>query len=191
MSHFRRALGFTLKHEGGWADNPADPGGATMEGVTLATYSDFLGRPASKAELRMMPGEHRDTIYFNAYWLKASCGLMPGPIAAMVFDMAVNHGTRRAQRFLQRALVHHGQALRVDGIAGARTLRALRAVPVSELIGTLTIKRLEFYTRLRTFRSFGTGWTRRATDLWRFARRWQAETPPSAKHVFSERKTHA
>lgn len=175
MPDFQRALGFTLGHEGDWADHPADPGGATMQGVTLRVYSAFLGRPASRVELREMPQEHRDTIYFNSYWLKASCGLMPGPIGAMVFDMAVNHGPRRAQRFLQRALVHHGHALKIDGIAGARTLRALAAVPVAELIGTLTIKRLEFYTRLRTFRSFGTGWTRRATDLWGFARRWHNE----------------
>ncbi|MFZ9616196.1 MAG: glycosyl hydrolase 108 family protein, partial [Fluviibacter sp.] len=48
--NFSEALAHTLKHEGGWANHPNDPGGATMKGVTHRTYANYLGRDVSHEE---------------------------------------------------------------------------------------------------------------------------------------------
>ena len=52
--NFARALALVLKSEGGWSDSPADPGGATMKGVTLANFRRYVKADASKADLRKM-----------------------------------------------------------------------------------------------------------------------------------------
>ncbi len=53
-STFERALPLVLKHEGGWSDDPNDPGGATKLGVTIGTLSLWLGRPATKTEVKAL-----------------------------------------------------------------------------------------------------------------------------------------
>ncbi|PIK74437.1 hypothetical protein CS379_02545, partial [Methylobacterium frigidaeris] len=53
-STFERALSLVLTHEGGWSDDPHDPGGATNLGVTIGTLSLWLGRPAMRAEVRAL-----------------------------------------------------------------------------------------------------------------------------------------
>lgn len=68
--NFEACLVEVLKHEGGWADHPKDPGGATMKGVTIGTYSTWLGRQATKDELRNIPDEHLRQIYKAWYWDK-------------------------------------------------------------------------------------------------------------------------
>lgn len=55
--NFRRALPLVLKHEGGWADHPKDPGGATMKGVTLATFRRYVKADATKTDLRNISEE--------------------------------------------------------------------------------------------------------------------------------------
>ncbi len=56
-SNFDRALPLVLKHEGGYVDHPRDPGGATNLGVTIGTLSGWLGRKATKAEVRALTRE--------------------------------------------------------------------------------------------------------------------------------------
>ena len=71
---FDRCLAQILHHEGGEADHPKDPGGATMKGVTLAVFRTFKGNPnASKAELRAISDADLGAIYHRNYWLAASC----------------------------------------------------------------------------------------------------------------------
>ena len=104
MSHFPKILSNTLHHEGSWSDHVKDPGGATMKGITLKTYSDYLGRPAMKDELRRIPDDHLEAIYRKGYWDKVRgdelAAISPG-LAAAVFDFAVNSGPGRAAKALQ------------------------------------------------------------------------------------------
>ena len=69
--NFPQALQMVLHHEGGWSDHRDDPGGATMKGVTLAVYREYLGRDVSKEELRNIPQEHLLNLYKTRYWDKA------------------------------------------------------------------------------------------------------------------------
>ena len=157
--NFEASLAHVLKHEGGWADHPADPGGATMKGVTLKTYSDWLGRQAAKDELRNIPTEHLRTIYKARFWDAVRGDELPSGVDYVVFDMAVNSGPGRAARMLQAAV-----GATPDGSIGPKTLAAVNAQDPATLIATFQRNRQHFLEALPTFGTFGKGWTRRVTE---------------------------
>lgn len=66
--NFPRALALVLRSEGGWSDNPPDPGGATMKGVTLANFRRYVKANASKADLKQITDEQVATVYRRFYW---------------------------------------------------------------------------------------------------------------------------
>jgi lysozyme family protein len=157
--NFETSLAHVLKHEGGWADHPADPGGATMKGVTLKTYSDWLGRQATKAELRAISDEHLRTIYKARYWDAVRGDELPSGLDYVVFDMAVNSGPGRAAKMLQAAV-----GATPDGSIGPKTLAAVSAQDLATLIAAFQRSRQHFLEALPTFGTFGKGWTRRVTE---------------------------
>lgn len=158
--NFDAALVSVLEHEGGWADHPKDPGGATMKGVTLKTYSDWLGREASKDELRNIPGEHLKTIYKTRYWDAVRADELPAGVDYAVFDMAVNSGPGRAAKLLQAAV-----GATPDGAIGPKTLAAVKAQDPAALIFVFQDKRQDFLESLPTFAIFGKGWTHRVDSV--------------------------
>lgn len=157
--NFASSLAHVLKHEGGWADHPRDPGGATMKGVTLATYSDWLGRQATKDELRAISDEHLRTIYKARFWDAVRGDELPSGVDYVVFDMAVNSGPGRAARMLQAAV-----GATPDGAIGPKTLAAVQAQDPAALIAAFQRSRQNFLEALPTFDAFGKGWTRRVTE---------------------------
>lgn len=158
-ANFDSSLTQVLKHEGGWADHPKDPGGATMKGVTLKTYSDWLGRLASKDELRNIPDDHLSAIYKTRFWDAVKGDDLPAGVDFAVFDMAVNSGPGRAVRMLQAAV-----GAVPDGAIGPKTLAAVKAQDPAALIETYQKNRQHFLEALPTFATFGKGWTRRVTE---------------------------
>jgi lysozyme family protein len=169
QENFERALVSVLKHEGKWSDHPSDPGGATMMGITLSTYSGWLGRDATKAELRAISHEEVATIYRERYWRAIKGDRLPSGLDMVVFDMAVNAGPGVAARMLQRIV---GAAQ--DGQIGPLTLalvagRIERDGSARPLITAYTDERLRFYAGLSTADVFGRGWTNRALAVSRSA----------------------
>lgn len=158
--NFETALAAVLKHEGGWSDHPKDPGGATMKGVTLATYSNWLGRPASKNELRDIPDEHIKTIYKTRYWDVVRGDELPSGVDFVVFDMAVNSGSGRAAKMLQSVV-----GATPDGSIGSKTLSAVKMHEPIALIEAYQRNRQHFLEALPTFATFGKGWTRRVNEV--------------------------
>lgn len=159
-ANFQHALRLVLKHEGGWSDHPRDPGGATNKGITLATYSGWLGRSASKAELRDIPKAHIDAIYRDRYWKPCGGDLLPSGVDYCVFDFGVNSGPRTAVKRLQE-IVHTEQ----DGIVGPDTLAAVNRYGHRKTIRDLTARRFRFLRSLSTWDTFGRGWTRRVNGV--------------------------
>lgn len=159
--NFERALALTLKYEGGYSDHPADPGGATMRGVTQKVYDAFRAsagrsyRPVKKIE----ESELR-AIYRTQYWDLIQGDKLPAGVDAAVFDYAVNSGATRASRALQSAI---GQ--RVDGNIGNATLATVMDMGEIVTIEALCDERMAFLRRLKTFSTFGRGWTRRVNDV--------------------------
>lgn len=172
MSNFPKILANTLHHEGLWSDHVKDPGGATMKGITLKTYSDFLGRPAMKDELRRIPDDHVETIYRKGYWDKIKgdelTAICPG-LAAAVFDFAVNSGPGRAAKALQGLC-----GAVTDGGIGPNTLKQVKAwveiMGPQGAIDAYQAFRQHYLESLDTFATFGKGWTRRVAEMTAFAK---------------------
>ena len=157
---FPKALQIVLHHEGGWADHPKDPGGATMKGVTLVTFSKHLNRPATKDELKNITDAQLHEIYEGGYWNRASCHLLPAGVDLVVFDMAVNGGPGRAAKILQEVV-----GVTPDGGIGPKTLAAVAAKPAINIIVGFSEARRDFYRSLPTFQTFGKGWLRRVDEV--------------------------
>lgn len=101
---FLDALKLTLHFEGGKVDDPDDPGGRTAYGVTQRVYDGW--RKAHTLPVRdvyLIEPAEREAIYLQGYWRPAGCQFLDWPLAALVFDAAVNHGRARALQFLRES----------------------------------------------------------------------------------------
>lgn len=159
MGKFENCLAVTLPHEGGWADHPKDPGGATMKGVTLATFRRYVPE-ASKADLRAISDKWVQTIYRDGYWEPVRGDSLPAGVDLAVFDFGVNSGPSRAVKALQSTV-----GVLADGKAGKVTLDAVRREDPAELVKAVCGRRLGFVRGLKTFSTFGKGWARRIADV--------------------------
>jgi lysozyme family protein len=157
--NFPYALAFTLKQEGEWSDNPRDPGGATMKGVTLLTFSKYLGRQATKDELKDISFAQLSDIYKKMYWDVCRCDDLPSGLDMAVFDLAVNAGPSRSIKILQGVC-----GVERDGIIGPATLSAVKEIRPGAILSDISAARRDFYRSLKSFPDFGKGWLRRVDD---------------------------
>ncbi len=169
--NFEQCLAITLAHEGGWADHPKDPGGATMNGVTIGTYAQFKGRKVTKDELRNISETDLRTIYRRNYWDKVRGDDLPAGLDLVAFDGAVNSGPSRGARWLQ-----HGVGALPDGKIGPETVRAATITNAAQAIGLACDVRLSFLRSLKTWATFGKGWSSRVEDI-------RAKAVRMARHV--------
>ncbi|HEY8386218.1 MAG TPA: glycosyl hydrolase 108 family protein [Porticoccaceae bacterium] len=153
---FERLIG----HEGGYSNHPNDPGGETMWGITkrVAVENGYTG------PMRALTREQAKSIYKRAYWDKAKADQYDGAISFQLFDAAVNHGITQAIKFLQRAV-----GTTADGIVGPKTLAAIAAMDVDDVLMRFNAERLQFYTDLSTWNTFGRGWARRVAGNLKYA----------------------
>lgn len=158
--NFSRALAATLRFEGGYANHPADPGGATNMGITRAVLADWRGVAVTADDVRAMPRAEATAIYRRRYWEMVNCDRLPEGIDLAVFDYAVNSGVDRASRALQAVL-----DVPVDGIIGRATVEAAERADGARVIVALCNQRRGFLRRLRIFTTFGRGWLRRVAAV--------------------------
>jgi len=159
-SNFKQAIEHVLVHEGGWANHPRDPGGATMKGVTLATFRRHYGRTKSKTELRNITDDQLEKIYKEGYWDKCSCDKLPKGIDYAVFDAAVNSGPSRSAKWLQYAV-----GAKQDGGIGPKTLSKVKKYKPVQITNDMCDRRLSFMRSLSTWSTFGVGWARRVESV--------------------------
>lgn len=160
-SNFRRALALTLRFEGGLSDHPDDPGGRTMKGVTQKVYDRWLAkRGKPQKDVAKITDDEVEEIYRLQYWRLVAGDDLPEGIDAAVFDYAVNSGAGRAIQELQRVL-----GIRPDGNPGAVTIDAAMAADAEDVIVALCANRLAFMQRLKTWSTFGRGWSRRVNAV--------------------------
>ena len=183
---FARALAHVLEMEGGYSDDPYDPGGPTNRGVTLAVFAKWRGETvdaASRArlidDLKRISDETVQNIYAARYWQPSSAGQLPDPLALMHFDASVNHGVGGAIRMLQQAV---GTAS--DGEIGPQTLAAIAAMPPATSVARYAEIRRARYRALPHFWRFGRGWLRRVDATEASAQAWaQAWAQEWASHT--------
>lgn len=111
---FDVALAFVLRAEGGYVNNPADPGGATNMGITQRTYDEWrLSQGQGTADVINIGIAEAREIYFERYW-PITAGLK-WPCNLVAFDAAVNHGPALAQK-----IIDAGADLGADGMVAVR-----------------------------------------------------------------------
>lgn len=125
-----------LQAEGLWVDDPDDKGGATMRGITLKSYCDYLGRDVSKDELRDMPKEDAVKFYKSIYWDGAKVDTFSDDLKHLWMDMSVNHGKRNAGKILQQSVntKENANVLDVDGIVGTGTLNEIGILDIKDVL---------------------------------------------------------
>lgn len=158
--NFDLFLSEVLKHEGGYVDHPKDPGGATNLGITIGTLSSWLGRPATKDEVKALTVKDVAPIYRRNYWDRIRGDDLPSGVDTATGDFAVNSGVSRAAIYLQEVV-----GVAPDGKIGPMTLAAVRAMPAAAVVNKLCDNRLNFLRRLSTFPTFGRGWTTRVNGV--------------------------
>jgi lysozyme family protein len=157
--NFHDCLIMLLKHEGGFVNHPRDPGGITNLGVTKRVYEEWIGRKVTEEEMRnLQPQDVRD-LYKTRYWDKCKCDDLPSGLDWAVFDWAVNSGTSRSAKAVQKVC-----GAERDGVIGSKTLALVNGQNTEYMIEEFGKIRQEFYESLSTFDTFGKGWTRRNTE---------------------------
>jgi lysozyme family protein len=146
--NFEHAFAIVIGHEGGYVNHPSDPGGETKYGISKRSY------PA--LDIATLTLDDARAIYRRDYWNRIKGDDLPPHVAVQVFDAAVNHGCGQAIRLLQRAC-----GVSEDGLIGPVTLATAQAMDPLRFLCRFNAARLEFYTDLPTWPTFGRGWARR------------------------------
>lgn len=142
--NFQYALTQLLKDEGGYTNNPSDPGGPTNFGITIIDYRKYIKSDGTAEDVRKMNVSDAKAIYKAKYWNVMGCDQLPSGVDYCVFDYAVNSGPGRP-----RAVLNANKNI---------------TDPV-KLINIICDERMAFLRRLGTFPVFGNGWTRRVTGV--------------------------
>jgi len=175
---YTQSLRLLLQHgrEGGWSNDPRDPGGMTNLGVTKRAWEKYVGRPVNDAEMRALNPAKVSDFYYTEYYVKCGADRLPAGLDHAVFDFAVNSGPGRAVTFLQGAL-----GVAADGAFGPVTLSAARDQPPAKSIRSLCDARLAYLKGLANWSVFGNGWGRRVAEVAAEANAcavWYERAPP-------------
>jgi lysozyme family protein len=157
-----------VAREGGFVDDPDDPGGATKHGVTIGTLRrlglDLDGDgDVDTADVRAVTPEIATDLFVEHYFTRPGIGRLPEALQATVFDMYVNAGAN-AVRILQRLLRDMGFDIAVDGVIGPQTLGAARAAEArapAHLADAYGIARRNYYYRIGDRRAASRKYARR------------------------------
>ncbi|MEW6657261.1 MAG: glycosyl hydrolase 108 family protein [Thermodesulfobacteriota bacterium] len=162
MGDLNAALDFVLGDniEGGYANNPADPGGETNFGICKRSYPNVDNKHLTKDGAR--------AIYARDYWAPIHGDALPDVVALVAFDCAVNQGVGTAIKILQEALVNQGYLPEnaIDGRLGPQSLEAVKLADPLWLATDMIFLRLSRYMGLKTWGNFGRGWARRMVLLY-------------------------
>ena len=183
MQTVRQIAEEIVEREGGFVNDPDDPGGATNYGVTIHTMQR-LGLDLTndgvvdEDDVRSMTRDRAVDIFIRHYFEKPKIAHLPEPLRASVFDMYVNAGAN-AVKILQRLVNDMGQSLVVDGVLGSKSIAAVEAVYANapeHLADAYGIARRNYYFRIadsrpasrkyaRTVAGGKGGWIKRAEEF--------------------------
>jgi len=154
--NFDKCLKMLLSHEGGFVNHPEDPGGITNLGVTKKVYDEWIGRESTEQEMRDLTPEDVGPIYKKNYWDRIKGDSLPSGLDWACFDWCVNSGSGRPAKAVQRAV-----GATQDGAIGPATIGLIMEKDPKFIIEYVHDVRQDFYKSLKTFETFGRGWTRR------------------------------
>mgnify|MGYP000927983872 CR=1 FL=1 len=154
--NFDQAFDYVIGKEGGETNDPDDNGGHTKFGISKKAFPDL--------DIASLTLEQAKQIYLREYWDKVRGDELPDGLGFLLFDCAVNQGTRTSVKFLQRAL-----RVTDDGVIGPATIAAANKADTNELIVNFSAERALHYASLDDFKLYGRGWIRRLIHTARIA----------------------
>ena len=159
MSKFDEIIEVVLEHEGGYVNDPKDPGGETNFGIAKRSHPDV--------DIKNLTREGAKEIYKEVYWDKNKVESLPEELWHIYFDMCVNQGKSRAVKIIQRAVNGKGGSLTVDGGMGPMTIAAIGKSRVE--LDRVRAYRVKYYSDLVTkkpdLERFYFGWFKRALEV--------------------------
>lgn len=170
---YDRCLAEVLEQEGGYSNDPGDPGGPTKYGITIWDARMYWKHAATAADVRAMPLDVAKQIYRSKYWDAIRGDDLPAGLDLAVFDYGVNSGIHRAAMVLQRIL-----GIPDDGVIGPLTLENVNGTASDFLVQKVCDERLHFLQSLRTWHLFGRGWGRRVAEVKALALKMASESVP-------------
>ena len=174
--NFDEATDRVLGIEGGYVNNPEDPGKETNWGITWPPLNETIGLGLLPAGTTIadLTRDQAKVIYKEIFWDRGRMGEYDGAIAYQAYDAAVNHGIGNAVRFLQRAV-----GVADDGNIGPIMIAAVKAMPVPKVLALFIAERGDFWRKLSTFKTFGAGWmSRMVADIRYAVVDWEQEQTP-------------
>jgi lysozyme family protein len=148
---FERLMG----HEGGYVNDPQDPGGETKWGISKRSYPHV--------DIKNLTRDDAKGIYYRDFWAPIKADQLLDGVAFQLLDFAINSGIGTAVRHLQQAV---GAA--DDGHWGPESQKRLDAMTESDVIMLVIAERLEFMTYLKNWTAHGKGWVRRMAGNLRY-----------------------
>lgn len=164
MDNFDRCFAFTLGAEGGYTDNPADPGnwtgGAIGRGELRGTKFGISAAAYPALDIGKLSEADAQAIYQRDFYAPLHGDELALPVAMVAFDAGVNAGLRRSVCWLQQAA-----GLAADGVLGPKTLAMFKTADALALAREALARRIDFYSRTPGWTNFSLGWTRRVIAL--------------------------
>ena len=168
MSSFETTFNRTIGHEGKFQANPKDRGNWTggKEGVgeLKGTKWGLAAMTYPHLDIANITLEQAKEIYYNDWWLKLKIERWPNVMKYQIFDAAFNHGTGRANQFLQYAA-----RVKDDGVIGPKTITAVNMTDPNDLVLRFLAKRLRYFTEVKTWAEFSKGWSLRVAQCLEYA----------------------
>lgn len=158
-NNFDKCLHMLLEHEGGYVNDSRDSGGMTNLGVTKRVYDDWIGRKSTEQEMRDLTPDDVAPIYKKNYWDRVKGDYVPSGVDWCLYDWAVNSGSGRPAKAVQRAV-----GATPDGVIGKQTVGLIMEKDPKFIIDYVYTVRQAFYEGLDDYKHFGRGWSRRNTE---------------------------
>ena len=158
-NNFDKCLHMLLEHEGGYVNDSRDSGGMTNLGVTKRVYDEWIGRESTEQEMRDLTPDDVAPIYKKNYWDRIKGDYVPSGVDWCLYDWAVNSGSGRPAKAVQRAV-----GATPDGVIGKQTVGLIMEKDPKYIIDYVYTVRQAFYEGLDDYKHFGRGWSRRNTE---------------------------
>jgi lysozyme family protein len=160
-SKFLKAFDYMLKHEGGYVNDSADPGGETRFGISKRSYPNL--------DIKTLTLDQAREIYHRDFWTKAKCEQINDEnLVLKFFDLCVNMGISQVTKLIQRALRATGAQVVEDGVIGPVTLAAINKADPTDLLAALKSESAGYYRLIASInpsqQKFIEGWLNRAYD---------------------------
>lgn len=162
--NFDKAFELVVGHEGGYTTDRKDRGnwttGVIGKGQLKGTKYGVSAMAYPTLDIENLTLDQAKDIYFADYWSKVHASDLPAGLDYLLFDMAVNHGPKRAAELLQEAI-----GAVPDGDIGPRTMDRVRKRLAEDMITEVSARRVVLYGNLKTFKDYGLGWSRRLVSV--------------------------